>query len=326
MIAAARETMKALKIEGHEALFVAHSDEEHPHIHIIVNRVSPENGIAAPLGNDWVKLSNWAKAYEKRRGKIYCPQRVANEEERREKGNSSSTAANSRPTPRGASSRGPARSSSAGPRSTAMFPQYHREQRKALYDEKERRIAHRQRVIREKNRPAWAFVYRQQKQERKELDETRTSRFKGLLYFLRHRQELKSPGGLVWLFQGLAGYHGVDFFEEMNKRHEADRKRLSARVGQETREAIAEENELYRTELETLRHGQAAERQTLRDEYAAQSPARPRARRKSRRAAGEERAEKPMREEFKESVRKRVRQRKRDEKKRGKGQGRERED
>ena len=204
---------------------------------------------------------------------------------------------------------------------------FHRAQRQALYDEKERRIAHRQSVIREKNRPAWAFVYRQQKQEHKELDETRTSRLKALLYFLRHRQELKSPGGLAWLFQGLAGYHGVDFLDAMNKRHEADRKRLSDRIGRETREAIAEENELYRTELEALRHGQAAERQTLRDEYARQIPARPRAEEKSRRApAGEERAEKPMREEFKERVRKRVRQRKRDEKKRGKGQGRERED
>ena len=145
-----------------------------------------------------------------------------------------------------------------------------------------------------KNRPAWAFVYRQQKQEHKELDETRTSRLKALLYFLRHRQELKSPGGLAWLFQGLAGYHGVDFLDAMNKRHEADRKRLSDRIGRETREAIAEENELYRTELEALRHGQAAERQTLRDEYARQIPARPRAEEKSRRApAGEERAEKP---------------------------------
>ena len=86
-------------------------------------------------------------------------------------------------------------------------------------------------------------------------------------------------------FQGLTGYHGVDFLEAMNKRHEADRKRLSVRVGQETREAIAEENELYRTELDALRHGQAAERETLRDEYAGASPCPPpRARRKPRRS------------------------------------------
>ena len=47
-----------------------------------------------------------------------------------------------------------------------------------------------------------------------------------MLYFLRHRQELKSPGGLRWIFEGLIGYHGVEFWEAMNKRHEEDRKRF----------------------------------------------------------------------------------------------------
>ena len=45
MIEAARETMKILKIDDREALLVAHNDEAYPHIHVIVNRVSPENGL-----------------------------------------------------------------------------------------------------------------------------------------------------------------------------------------------------------------------------------------------------------------------------------------
>src|SRR5262249_48660496 len=85
MLETARATLKALRMHKHEALFVAHNDEPHPHIHIIVNRVSHENGIAASIWNDFIKLSRWAKKYEKARAKIYSPQRVANNN-RRDKG------------------------------------------------------------------------------------------------------------------------------------------------------------------------------------------------------------------------------------------------
>ena len=204
----------------------------------------------------------------------------------------------------------------------------HREQRQALYDAKEKRIAQRLTQLREANRSKWAFLFRQQKAEARELDETRKSSWKALLYFLKHRQELKSPGGLVWIFQGLTGYHGVDFWEAMNKRHEEDRKAISARVGEQRREIFAQENSEYRTALEILKHDQAAERRTFREEYERQAPpARPargsRASRRQKRST----TEKTVREEFESRVRKRAKRiRKRDEQRRGKGQGRERED
>jgi hypothetical protein len=83
MIGAAQETLKALRLEGHEALLVGHNDEPHPHIHVIVNRVNPETGIAAPLKMDHLKLSAWAEAFERRQGQIRCEQRVENNERRR---------------------------------------------------------------------------------------------------------------------------------------------------------------------------------------------------------------------------------------------------
>lgn len=83
MIAAARETLKTLGLSDYQALLVAHNDEAHPHIHVIVNRVHPETGKAASTSNDFLKLSRWAEAYEKQQGKIRCEQRVENNARRR---------------------------------------------------------------------------------------------------------------------------------------------------------------------------------------------------------------------------------------------------
>ena len=41
-------SLQALGMEGHQALIVAHNDGQ-PHVHVIVNRVDPENGKAAGL-------------------------------------------------------------------------------------------------------------------------------------------------------------------------------------------------------------------------------------------------------------------------------------
>jgi hypothetical protein len=80
---AARATLVLLGLEGHQALIVAHNDEPHAHVHVLVNRVDPMTGKAASLSNSKLKLSEWAQAYETERGTIYCPQRVDNNEKRK---------------------------------------------------------------------------------------------------------------------------------------------------------------------------------------------------------------------------------------------------
>lgn len=65
-----------------QALIVCHTDKEHPHVHIIANRVSPTHGRMLPSSNDHLKLSKWAQTYETRNGKIVTPQRVLNNEAR----------------------------------------------------------------------------------------------------------------------------------------------------------------------------------------------------------------------------------------------------
>ena len=78
MIAAAEGALTALKAEGHQALFVCHDDEEQPHVHIIVNRISPIDGRMLTSSKEKLALSKWAQTYEQARGKVYCEERVLN--------------------------------------------------------------------------------------------------------------------------------------------------------------------------------------------------------------------------------------------------------
>ena len=77
MLDAAEQALKALGADQHQALLVSHTDEEHPHLHVLVNRVSPIDGRHLPSSKEKLKLSEWAQAYEEKTG-IYCENRIVN--------------------------------------------------------------------------------------------------------------------------------------------------------------------------------------------------------------------------------------------------------
>lgn len=77
MIEAGNAALKVLGMDGHQALFFAHHDTDHPHVHIMVNRVHPETLKAKNNFRDFKRLSEWASQYERERGKIYCAAREA---------------------------------------------------------------------------------------------------------------------------------------------------------------------------------------------------------------------------------------------------------
>ncbi|PQA86023.1 relaxase/mobilization nuclease domain-containing protein [Hyphococcus luteus] len=79
---AASGAIKALGAQDHQALVIAHNDDDHPHVHILLNRVNPEDGRMLSSSKEKLNLSRWAEAYEKERGKIYCEERVHNNEKR----------------------------------------------------------------------------------------------------------------------------------------------------------------------------------------------------------------------------------------------------
>lgn len=85
MISAARDSLKVLGMEDQQAVLVSHNDTQHPHIHVILNRVHPETGRAASTSKDHLKLSKWAEAYERDQGKIRVQARV-NHNARRARG------------------------------------------------------------------------------------------------------------------------------------------------------------------------------------------------------------------------------------------------
>ncbi|MBL4642853.1 MAG: relaxase/mobilization nuclease domain-containing protein [Flavobacteriaceae bacterium] len=78
MIKAADESLQAIGAQDRQAIIVAHNDEPHPHVHVIVNLVSQEDGRNLSVHADRNKLSAWGLAYRKERGEehIYCPARA----------------------------------------------------------------------------------------------------------------------------------------------------------------------------------------------------------------------------------------------------------
>ena len=83
MVNAARASLRALGLADHQAVLVAHRDGTTPHVHVVANRVSIEDGRAAPLSQSRLELSRWAEAYERQQGRIRCPRRVAHNRDRR---------------------------------------------------------------------------------------------------------------------------------------------------------------------------------------------------------------------------------------------------
>lgn len=82
MIQAMDEAVAALGLEEHEAVYAAHNDRPHPHIHAIVNRVHPFNGKAHRLFQSKKRLSAWALEFERRQGEIRCKVREERANER----------------------------------------------------------------------------------------------------------------------------------------------------------------------------------------------------------------------------------------------------
>jgi len=82
MIRAANGAIKALQAESRQVLMVCHTDEPQPHVHVLVNRVSAEDGRMLTSSKEKLALSAWAQQYEQERGQTFCEQRVANNKTR----------------------------------------------------------------------------------------------------------------------------------------------------------------------------------------------------------------------------------------------------
>lgn len=74
-------SLKAIKLDHHQALIAAHGDKDHLHAHVVVNTVDPRTGLTAPLKFTKQAFSRWAEDYERAHG-VHVAQRIANNEAR----------------------------------------------------------------------------------------------------------------------------------------------------------------------------------------------------------------------------------------------------
>lgn len=82
MVAAADAFLKHMGWEQHQAVYIGHRDTEHLHLHIVLNRVHPDNGKTLNDWRDFPRAQAWALAYEKEHGKVWCVEREVNAAER----------------------------------------------------------------------------------------------------------------------------------------------------------------------------------------------------------------------------------------------------
>ena len=79
--------LASVGLAGHQAFWVAHTDTDHFHIHIVASRICWKTGRTHKLSHEKRKLSSWARAYEEAQGEIRVETRVKRatwREERRE--------------------------------------------------------------------------------------------------------------------------------------------------------------------------------------------------------------------------------------------------
>ena len=78
MLSAADGAIRALGAEDRQAIIVAHNDEEQPHVHLVITRVSAEDGRMLSSSKEKLRLSKWALDLEKQNGEVLCEQREHN--------------------------------------------------------------------------------------------------------------------------------------------------------------------------------------------------------------------------------------------------------
>jgi hypothetical protein len=65
---AAQGFLKSLGMEKAQAVFIAHDDKAHPHVHIVASRIDPETGKTFSQINDFAKAQAWGLQYERQHG------------------------------------------------------------------------------------------------------------------------------------------------------------------------------------------------------------------------------------------------------------------
>ena len=241
-------SLKALGLEGHEALIAAHDDTRHPHVHVIANRVDPETGKAAKLGNSKLRLSRWAEGYEREQGRIRCERRVKNNERRRA-GQEVLRPVWDRPLHwarfrREGMLRGRTRRAKAPGDEERVDMEYWRRAEERLWEQVEDRRWLGFWRLETRARKEWAELHKRQEEMRRRLDrESRT--LLGRLRIWRTERSLRELAGAVRGREDLV----EGWREDLDRYHKGERAALGKAHGDSAREIERKAGEAYRKGL-----------------------------------------------------------------------------
>lgn len=258
-IEAARDTLKALGLTDRQALIVSHNDTDHPHVHVIVNRVCPETGRAALTSNDRLILSQWAEKYERDRGQVFCEARVHNNEERQQGKFKKDQESQSRQ----------AHYEWKKQTTSDLWQQYRAErdaakdsrkpQLDALWQQRENRMATRKAEIKQLYKPQWRDLFKQQRKERERFDAWTLTR---LHYALTQTQMNKGKAVFLSIFAANTSLR-IQFEREKAK----ERLDLAERQKQTIRDAGREVSKAWSYDRDQLRELHKAEDASRIDRY-----------------------------------------------------------
>lgn len=77
MVGATDRALSDLGLSEHQSVIVCHNDTEHPHLHVLVNRVHPETGKAWPKWRYKTRLERSLKTQERELGLQHVPGRLS---------------------------------------------------------------------------------------------------------------------------------------------------------------------------------------------------------------------------------------------------------
>ena len=273
MLLAARASLEALGATDRQALIVCHNDEPHPHVHVIVNRVSPHDGRMLSSSKGKLSLSRWAESYERARGKIWCEERVANNEARdmlgqftraakdkprrlHEAEQAAKAQAKDYPTLiQRARAENRAKDAALAQKGRELHKRHaaawdalsdrHKARKEAILMEARAAEANARKAIQERDKPAWRALFRQQFQERRAFS-TRETRLAGKIQ--NAIEAIRGMGG-VRGEQSARGFLGAAFHyltssqareADLNRRHERERRDFAARQKAEIKAVTAQ--------------------------------------------------------------------------------------
>lgn len=246
-MAAVESSLKVLDLKGRQALVVSHNDGRTPHVHVIANRVSPEDGRAAGLSQGRLKLSRWAESYERERGKIHCRRRVEHNQARSQgeyvKARTSESDARFRRLPAVDPKQVPQSpeveriGEAVASQDTGVLDEYGglngaMRRLMSLKKEQEERQRREKRELDGKHRGEWSGLYRKQEGERSRQTEDCRS--------LRGRvKQWREQGRRWWELAGaIRGKSGVveGWIRSLERSHREERAALGRGQGREVRE------------------------------------------------------------------------------------------